>query len=69
MLQTSLLLMKSLNKIETSVFQFVVHSLFPKAVFLMFICTVQHGCLANMVLAFDSRNSIIERLWCTCSCD
>ena len=37
MLQTSLLLMKSLNKTETPVFLSVVCSLFPKAIFLMFI--------------------------------
>ena len=37
MLQTSLLLMKSLNKTETPIFLFVVCSLFPKAIFLTFI--------------------------------
>ena len=37
MLQTSLLLMKSLNKTETSIFLSVVCSLFPKAIFLTFI--------------------------------
>ena len=37
MLQTSLLLMKSLNKTETLIFLSVVCSLFPKAIFLTFI--------------------------------
>ena len=37
MLHTSLLLMKSLNKIETPIFLSVVCSLFPKAIFLTFI--------------------------------
>ena len=38
MLQTSILLMKSLNKTETSIFFLsVVCSLFPKAIFLTFI--------------------------------
>ena len=37
MLQTSFLLMKSLNKTETSIFLSVVCSLFPKAIFLTFI--------------------------------
>ena len=37
MLQTSLLLMKSLNKTETPIFLSVVCSLFPKAMFLTFI--------------------------------
>ena len=39
MLQTSLLLMKSLNKTETPIFLFVVFSLFPKAIFLTYIHT------------------------------
>ena len=38
MLQTSLLLMKSLNKTETPIFLSEVCSLFPKAIFLTFIC-------------------------------
>ena len=37
MLQTSLLLMKSLNKTETPIFLFVVCSLFSKAIFFTFI--------------------------------
>ena len=37
MLQTSLLLMKGLNKTETPIFLSVVCSLFPKAIFLTFI--------------------------------
>ena len=37
MLQTSLLLMKCLNKTETPIFLSVVCSLFPKAIFLTFI--------------------------------
>ena len=40
MLQTSLLLMKSLNKTETFIFLSVVCSLFPKAIFLTFIVHV-----------------------------
>ena len=39
MLQTSLLLMKSLNKIETPIFLSIVCSVFPKAIFLTFIKT------------------------------
>ena len=37
MLQTSLLLMKRLNKTETPIFLSVVCSLFPKVIFLTFI--------------------------------
>ena len=37
MLQTSLLLKKSLNKTETPIFLSVVCSLFPEAIFLTFI--------------------------------
>ena len=37
MLQTSLLLMKRLNKTETPIFLSAVCSLFPKAIFLTFI--------------------------------
>ena len=37
MLQTSLLLMKSLNRTETPIFLSVVCSLFPKAIFFTFI--------------------------------
>ena len=37
MLQTSLLIMKSLNKTETPIFLSVVCSLFPKAIFLTYI--------------------------------
>ena len=37
MLQTSLLLMKGLNKTETPIFVSVVCSLFPKAIFFTFI--------------------------------
>ena len=40
MLQTSLLLMKSLNKTETPIFLSVVCSLFPKAIFLTFIVII-----------------------------
>ena len=40
MLQTSLLLMKSLNKTKTPIFLSVVCSLFTKAIFLTFICIV-----------------------------
>ena len=47
MLQTSLLLMKSLNKTETPIFLSVVCSLFPKAIFLTFIYPVL--CNANYV--------------------
>ena len=41
MLQTSLLLMKSLNKTEIPLFLSVVCSLFPKAIFLTFILLLQ----------------------------
>ena len=43
MLQTSLLLMKSLNKTETLIFLSVVRSLFPKAIFLTFIPIAQEN--------------------------
>ena len=43
MLQTSLLHMKSLNKTETPIFLSVVCSLFPKAIFLMFINKLVSG--------------------------
>ena len=39
MLQTSLLLMKNLNKTETPIFLSVVCSLFPKAIFFTFVFT------------------------------
>ena len=42
MLQTSFLLMKSLNKTETPIFLSVVCSLFPKAMFLTFIQWLEH---------------------------
>ena len=41
-LQTSLLLMKSLNKTETPIFLSVVCSVFPKAIFLTFIAYRGH---------------------------
>ena len=41
MLQTSLLLMKSLNKTKTPIFLSVVCSLFPKAIFLTFITSLE----------------------------
>ena len=51
MLQTSLLLMKGLNKTETPIFLSVVCSLFPKAIFLMFILqTIQRICKENSLL-------------------
>ena len=40
MLETSLLLMKSLNKTETPIFLSAVCSLFPNAIFLTFILLV-----------------------------
>ena len=43
MLQTSLLLMKSLNKTETSIFVSEVCSLFLKAIFLTFIIDNQNS--------------------------
>ena len=41
MLQTSLLLMKNLNKTETPIFLSVVCSLFPKAIFLTYILKIK----------------------------
>ena len=41
MLQTSLLLMKSLNNTETPIFLSVMCSLFPKAIFFTFILHIQ----------------------------
>ena len=53
MLQASLLLMKSLNKTETPIFLTVVGSLFPKAIFFMFIVVLHRGySLANVHQAF-----------------
>ena len=40
MLQTSFLLMESLNKTETPIFLSVVCSLFPKTIFLTFIFNI-----------------------------
>ena len=40
-LETSLLLMKSLNKTETPIFLSVVCSLFPKAIFYVYFSTLQ----------------------------
>ena len=50
MLQTSLLLMKALNKTETPICQAVMYSLFPKAIFDVYYisaspskCTFEHA--------------------------
>ena len=51
-MQTSLLLMKSLNKTETPIFLSVVCSLFPKAIFLTFIKELLQ--LANFTLGPDA---------------
>ena len=57
MLQTSLLLMKTLNKTETPIFLSVVCSLFPKAIFLTFILhvrsTVTSGMIVNLVKVYE----------------
>ena len=50
MLQTSLLLMKSLNKTETPIFLSVVCSLFPKAIFFTFILPYIYLNLQFMIL-------------------
>ena len=50
MLQTSLLLMMSLNKTETPIFISVVCSLFPKAIFFMF--TILRGDLSFALCYF-----------------
>ena len=54
MLQTSLLLMKSLNETETPIFLSVVCSLFPKAIFLTFILRIH-------------TNTIVLTTECVCS--
>ena len=60
MLQTSLLLMKSLNKTETPIFLSVVCSLFPKAIFLTFI--VDKICLypSNLKSMMAARAVILK---------
>ena len=70
MLQTSYLLMKSVNKTETPIFLSVVCSLFPKAIFLTFILVALSSnkailCMnTNMVepnvLSFMPTNLLIE---------
>ena len=55
MWQTSLLLMKSLNKTETLIFLFVVCSLFPKAIFLMFICYASPHVMAHHVFLWKTE--------------
>ena len=52
MLQTSLLLMKCLNKTETPIFLSVVCSLFPKAIFLTFISSE----IGDFCLLFHKRS-------------
>ena len=52
MLQTSLLLMKSLNKTETPIFLSVMCSLFPKAIFLTFILIVVCVALSASLFPF-----------------
>ena len=52
MLQTSLLLMKSLTKTETPIFLSLVCSLFPKAIFfdVYFMCKKANGKLQKLSL-------------------
>ena len=57
MLQTSLLLMKSLNKTETPIFLSVVCSLFPRAIFLTFILYVIY-LLNNSWMTLNPSNSL-----------
>ena len=54
MLQTSLLLMKSLNKTEIPIFLSVVCSLFPKAIFLTFIESNFSSCSKVIGLVYSS---------------
>ena len=60
MLETSLLLMKSLNRTETSIFQSVGCSLFPKAIFLTFIhmCRLFCHCLFTISPSFGASESL-----------
>ena len=58
MLQTSLPLMKSLNKTETPIFLSVVCSLFPKAIFLTFISTSHINVLPNNSLLKSRRQML-----------
>ena len=60
MLQTSLLLMKSLNKTETPIFSSVVCSLFPRAIFLTFICSAKATHI--FFSAKISENSVLNLL-------
>ena len=59
MLQTSLLLMKSLNKTETPIFLSIVCSLFPKAIFLtfilLFLSLYVFACISLCIFILDSR--------------
>ena len=64
MLQTSLLLMKSLNKTETSIFQSVVCSLFTKIIVLTFIWKKNLNSaviMVNTVFLIQKYNSAVQR--------
>ena len=63
MLQTSLLLMKSLNKTETPIFLSVVCSLFPKAIVLMFIKLVP----VCLLIEYSSKYMAASRAVSVCS--
>ena len=58
MLQTSLLLMKSLNKTESSIFLSVVCCLFPKANVLTFISFLNVIFVLLAILQRDSKFAI-----------
>ena len=59
MLQTSLLLIKSLNKTETPIFKSVVCSLFPKAIFF----TDQFVIKLHMEYPCDKSFQVCRNYW------
>ena len=62
MLQTALLLMKSLNKTETPIFLSVVCSLFPKAIFLTFILVLGFFVVCSICACLVL--SVFSSSWC-----
>ena len=70
MLQTSLLLMKSLNKTEIPIFLSVVCSLFPRAIFLTFIrfqnvrrCNIDFFSRVNNAINAYKRQRYSQSCW------
>ena len=66
--ETSILLMKSINKTETPIFKSVIFSLFPKAIFLMFfqenqmLVTSEIMCISTASRLYDRLNRTLTVL-------